>query len=233
MTINREVKNFLLTTNLYPTKDDLEIWKIAFCTENPSIDEEVVGDMIKPVFVHDIRKKAHNQINDYLKSDDAKMKVPDLYNIARGGRSMEPTNRVIYLSNVQHLPLAYSVHGGLPSEKAKTTGYDPNFAQQGRQIPNDFKGSTLSGLFMDANLASQVFYVAMLIPWKGRQTMSFAEQAGLADSVGWNANMLIAAISLVRTFLWRNTLTTRLFFMKKKINDSVFFFSFLFRYHRP
>jgi hypothetical protein len=67
--------------NLYPMKDDLDIWIAKFSEEHPTIDDTIIGEMITCSTMHKIRKKAHGQINDYLMSDDVKTKVPDLYNI--------------------------------------------------------------------------------------------------------------------------------------------------------
>jgi len=131
--------------------------------------------------------------------------VHDLYEIALGCREIVPNDKSIYLSDVQHLPLAYKTHTGIPGENVKTFGYSPNFAPQGRPIPGDHKGAKLSGLFLNTKLASQVFYVAMLHPWKGRQTKSLAEQAGIADYVGWDARVLTAAISLVTSAIGSET----------------------------
>lgn len=204
MTIKREIRNYLLKTNLYPTKEDLDVWKIGFCDENPNIDETDVCE-VTCASINSIRMRAHNQIYEYLTSDDAKTRVPDLYNIAQGCREIERTDRSIFLSDVQHMPLAYKTYTGLPSEKSKTSDYCPNFARQGCPIPNNFKGATVSGLFLNAKLASQVFYVVMLHPWKGRRPASFAEQAGITNRAEWNAAMLVAAMSLVRILLNEST----------------------------
>src|SRR3954462_2323966 len=92
MTINREIRNYLLNTNLYPTKDDLEIWRHEFC-QDYDIEEDAVSGIVSCAYVHDIRKKAHVQILEYLHSDDAASRAPNLQVIAQEIYEAPPTNR--------------------------------------------------------------------------------------------------------------------------------------------
>ena len=187
--VNREIKRRLLLENMYPQKTDFHIWKSQICQkfdiDNNSVEDVMLGSQLAST----IRKKLRTQIS-----------VPFLHGIAQGNNESPPSDKSIYLTDVQHLPLAYKNHAKLPGS-SNTPGYRPDFPPQGRPIPTEFDGAQLSGLLQNTDVISQVFFVAFIRPWTGMIKESFVQQADLLDMKKWNVRMLVAAISLV-SYLW-------------------------------
>ena len=198
--VNREIKRRLLLENMYPQKTDFHIWKSQICQkfdiDNNSVEDVMLGSQLAST----IRKKLRTQISAYLDTNFAKHKVPFLHGIAQGNNESPPSDKSIYLTDVQHLPLAYKNHAKLPGS-SNTPGYRPDFPPQGRPIPTEFDGAQLSGLLQNTDVISQVFFVAFIRPWTGMIKESFVQQADLLDMKKWNVRMLVAAISLV-SYLW-------------------------------